>query len=51
MISNIDKGEYKDWAMIIRRQGLPTSFPITSYTVLPPNENEYFLISNRVRWK
>jgi hypothetical protein len=51
MISTIDKGEYKDWAMIIRRQGLPTSFPITSYTVLPPNENEYFLISNRVRWK
>jgi len=51
MISTIDKGEYRDWALLIRRQGLPATFPITSYTVLPPNDNEYFFISDRPRWK
>lgn len=46
----IDKGFSKDWAPILRRQGLPTGFPLTAYTAMPPLDNEYLFFSDRRRW-
>lgn len=46
----IDKGSSQDWAPILRRQGLPTGFPLTSYTPMPPLDNEYLFFSDRRRW-
>lgn len=46
----IDKGPSQDWAPLIRRQGLPTGFPLTSYTPMPPLDNEYLFFSDRRRW-
>lgn len=46
----IDKGAGQDWAPILKRQGLPTGFPLTSYTPMPPLDNEYLFFSDRRRW-
>lgn len=46
----IDKGPSQDWAPILRRQGLPSGFPLTSYTPMPPLDNEYLFFSDRRRW-
>jgi len=43
----LDKGSYKDWGKLIRREGLPPGFPLFKLTVLPPLDNEYLLLTDR----
>lgn len=47
--SEIDRGEYKEWGLLIRRQSAPPNFPLPHYISLPP-ENAYLYFSDRVRW-
>lgn len=46
--SEILKGEFKDWAGVIRGQ-LPASFPLKAVTLFHPN-NEQILFADRPRW-
>lgn len=46
----IDKGFAKDWAPILRRQGVPSGFPLSLYTAMPPLDNEYLFFSDKKRW-
>jgi hypothetical protein len=50
----IDFGENKDWATMIRRQEIPREFPLHSFTGLPTpgmgNRAEYLFFSDRQRW-
>jgi 4-amino-4-deoxy-L-arabinose transferase-like glycosyltransferase len=50
LLSAIDKGEWKDWAGIIRRQAVPNNFPLKNIVTVQPNENEYLILADRVRW-
>jgi 4-amino-4-deoxy-L-arabinose transferase-like glycosyltransferase len=47
--SVILKGEFKDWANVMRGQ-LPKNFPLKEAIPLPP-QKEQFLFADRVRWK
>ena len=48
---NIDKGKLEDWAILIRRQGVPENFPLPVPTALPPNEDEYLFFSAEKEWQ
>jgi hypothetical protein len=47
---DIEKGEFMEWKMMIRREGLPQGFPLQHPSRLPPNRDEYMIIADRVRW-
>lgn len=47
---DIEKGEFKDWKNMIRRESFPQGFPLQMASPLPPNKDEYMIISDRVRW-
>jgi hypothetical protein len=49
-LHEIEKGEWKEWSTIIERKGLPNLFPLQNFTPLPP-ENEYLVLSDKVRWR
>jgi len=46
--SEVIKGQYKEWAPIVRG-ALPKEFPLQAITLLPP-ENDQFLAADKVRW-
>jgi hypothetical protein len=52
--SEIQKGEYKDWANLILRRGgdrMILPFATALPPPAPPAEGEYFLLADRMRWR
>ncbi len=43
-------GEYQDWAAIITRSEF-RNLPLPAFTVLPPNKDDYLILSDFPRWK
>ncbi|NJK90968.1 MAG: glycosyltransferase family 39 protein [Blastochloris sp.] len=51
MLTQIQMGEYAEWAPLIKRTKLE-DLPLPFVTALPPNpEQDYLYFSDRVRWK
>jgi len=50
LYSEINKGEFKDWAALIRRSDF-RELPLPQVTVLPPNKDDFMYFSDRVRWR
>lgn len=51
LLSEIQTGEYRDWANLIKRTDLK-DLPLPFFTPLPPNpEQDYIIFADRVRWK
>jgi hypothetical protein len=48
---DVQKGEWKEWASLLLGQGVPSGFPLTAATPLPPDNNDYLLLSDRARWR
>lgn len=48
---DIDKGKLENWAVLIKREGIPEGFPLTFPTALPPNDDEYLFFSDERRWE
>jgi hypothetical protein len=51
LLLQVDKGKYRDWAPALHRLRAPDNFPLTFCSPVPPNENEYYLMSDRPRLK
>lgn len=49
--SEINKGEWKEWSMLIKRQGIPPNFPLTAVMPSSPSFDEYLLLTDRTRWQ
>jgi hypothetical protein len=49
MASQLFKGEYSGWSMVVRGR-MPQEFPLKAVTTLPP-DSEQFLFADRARWK
>lgn len=49
-LTEIQKGEWKEWATLLLGQSIPAGFPLSAATPLPP-DNEYLLLSDRARWR
>lgn len=49
-LTDIQKGEWKEWAPLLLGQSVPSGFPLSAATPLPP-DNEYLLLSDRARWR
>ncbi len=49
MFSEIENGEYADWAGLIKRDDF-RELPLPRFTPLPPNKGDYFIFADRVRW-
>jgi len=51
MLSQIQTGEYSEWAALIKRTDLK-DLPLPFFTALPPNiEQDYLLFADRPRWR
>ena len=50
LYSEINQGEFKDWASLIRRSDF-RELPLPQVTVLPPNKDDFIYFSDRVRWR
>jgi hypothetical protein len=50
LYEDINRGEYQDWAALIRRADF-RELPLPQVTVLPPNKDDYIYFSDRVRWR
>lgn len=50
LYSEINQGEFKDWAALIRRSDF-RELPLPQITVLPPNKDDFMYFSDRVRWR
>lgn len=50
LYTQIEAGAYKDWADVITRRDFK-NLPLPSVTVLPPNNDDYFIMADRARWK
>jgi len=48
---DIDKGKLENWAVLIKREGIPENFPLDTPVALPPNEDEYLFFSDENRWQ
>jgi hypothetical protein len=48
-LMEIDKGKYKDWASALHRIRIPDGFPLKIMNTLPPNDDEYLLITDHPR--
>ena len=49
MFSEIDNGEYADWAGLIKRSDFH-DLPLPRFTPLPPNKGDYLFFSDTIRW-
>ncbi|SDU21795.1 hypothetical protein SAMN05444156_2668 [Verrucomicrobium sp. GAS474] len=49
-LNEIYKGEWKGWALLVLGLQRPAEIPLTALIRLPPNENEYLLLTDRPRW-
>ncbi len=50
ILSSLVRGEWKEWAGLLVGQHLPSPFPLTAGTALPPNNNDYLLLADHARW-
>lgn len=50
LYEDINRGEYQDWAGLIRRSDIK-ELPLPRVTVLPPNKDDYIYFSDRERWR
>ncbi|HEY8967341.1 MAG TPA: hypothetical protein VIM58_12900 [Candidatus Methylacidiphilales bacterium] len=49
-LSDIIKGEWKGWALLVLGLQRPAEIPLTTLIRTHPNENEYLLLTDRPRW-
>lgn len=50
LYEDINRGEFQDWAALIRRADFK-ELPLPQVVVLPPNNDDFMYFSDRVRWR